>query len=438
MATGKPQQDQPSNLGVFVHTQRTRRLWTQQQVATRAKCSVSTVSKIESGARKPDLILARALDTALETGDTIVTMVRCRTSSTSATRHVPALTQPDPDLVGHEAAMDQIQQHMTRRGMPIAVLNGLPGLGKTAVALRWAHANSKTYRDGVLYAQLDGHHPSRPPVTAEDVLADLLADLGVTEIPTGMRARAQLLHSATHDKRCLFVLDDAASSEQVAPLLPSGPGNAVVVTSRRRLSGLALHHSARRVPLEPLDADPAAHLLSQLTTAPTTPAEVDALERIATLGCGGLPLAVRAAAEVIADHPGHSLTELAEPLTSRRHLHVLNTATQGALLDAFHGSYSRLGPLAARLFRILGLDDYAMLTADQAAARLDVSTDSAERVVAALLDEHLLIPTRSGAYCPRLLRSYASTLPSVPIGATSAPQDATELSAPELQPMQPN
>jgi len=232
-------------------------------------------------------------------------------------------------------------------GLPV-VLTGEPGVGKSTLAVRVAHRLQSAFPDGQLHAHLAGATASRP---VDDVLTDLLRSLGVTGpgIPDDVHAKAAVLRSRLADRRVLLVLDDAAEPGQVRPLLPGTPSTAVLVTSRRRLSGLI---NAHRVTVGSLTDSEALDLLTTLA-GPRVTADPDGARRIAA-ACGNLPLALRIAGTRLALRPRLRLTVLADRLEDeRRRLDELSVSD----LQVRAGlalSYAALTEPARVTFRLIG------------------------------------------------------------------------------------
>ncbi|MCI2421073.1 NACHT domain-containing protein [Saccharopolyspora sp. K220] len=388
------------------------------QLATRVSYSESMICKVEKGTRTPDLALAKALDEVLETGGVIARTIAAGRASTPV---IPAqLPPPPPDLYGRARELHQLTEFSAAKRSPVVVLEGMAGAGKTALGVHWAHQHAASYPDGVFYAPLHGH-TGRAPAEPGDVLAGLLSDLGAKEIPATVDGRARLWRSLTHSARILLILDDADSTEQVAPLLCGGSGSVVLITSRRRLSERTIRAAASRIPVPPLSRDTAARMLADLIHAgPDDHATLGAIAE----GCSGLPVALRAAVEVIRDHPGRALMELAAHLSGPRHLHVLNTATardqDSGIFRMVETSVRRLNPLAARVLQVLGARDIDVVTADDVADQLGISTSDAEEALVGLLGENLVLARPDGCHCPRLVRSVARSL-----NATSEAGDST-------------
>ena len=299
----------------------------------------------------------------------------------------------------------------------IAVVSGTPGVGKTALAVRWAHWAQDEFPDGQLYANLRGYDPDQP-VTPGEALAGFLQALGVPsfDIPLGEADRAARYRSLLAGRRLLVVLDNAASEEQVRPLLPGSGPVMVVVTSRDSLAGLVARDGARRLDLDLLPPAEAVALLRSLigTRAEADPA---AAERLAAL-CARLPLALRVAAELAATRPDTPLAELAAELAGEEdRLELLDAGgdPRSAVAGVFSWSYRHLPEDAARLFRLLGL--HPSQDWDLYASAALTGTDSlaqARRLLGVLARAHLIQPASAGRHQMHdLLRAYAASQATV-------------------------
>jgi hypothetical protein len=209
----------------------------------------------------------------------------------------------------------------------VAAVTGLAGVGKTALAVHVAHRVAPLYADAQLYVDLRGCGPG-PRVAPDQALGRLLRSLGMEEadVPDDPEERAARYRSLLAGRRALLVLDDAATAEQVRPLLPGSPSCAVLVTSRADLSGLVARDGARRLWLEVLNPSEATALLRRLIGPPADrePEAVAAVVRY----CARLPLALRLAAELATRRPAEPLTDLAENLRDvGRRLDLLHAGT---------------------------------------------------------------------------------------------------------------
>ncbi|WP_307795763.1 tetratricopeptide repeat protein [Amycolatopsis sp. 195334CR] len=295
----------------------------------------------------------------------------------------------------------------------IAVVSGTAGVGKTAVAVRWAHRSRERFPDGQLYLDLRGYGPERP-VEPGDALSGFLRALGVAgaEIPAEEDQRAARFRTELDDRRLLLILDNAGSVEQVRPLLPGAASCSVLVTSRETLPALIARHGAHRVLLDLLTPEDALDLLRTLlgerVTAEPVPAE--ALVEY----CVRLPLALRLVAELALARPSVSLAELATELADeRRRLDLLDGGgdPRTAVRAVFSWSYGHLPLDAARMFRLWGLHPGRALTVDAAAALAGTSLHEAQRLIDVLVRAHLAEELRPGRYqLHDLLRVYAAEL----------------------------
>ena len=314
--------------------------------------------------------------------------------------------------------------------VPIAVLAGTAGVGKTALAVRWARRAAAAFPDGQLYVNLRGYDPGAP-VPPADALAGFLRALGLAgeDIPAGEDERAAAYRSLLDGRRMLVVLDNAASVGQARPLLPGSPSCLVVVTSRDSLAGLVARHGARRLALDMLPADDAIGLLRTLI-GERVDAEPDAAAELAAQ-CARLPLALRVAAELAAASPDSRLAELAGELAGeRRRLDLLDAGgdERTAVRGVFSWSYRHLPAAAARAFRLIGLhpgpdlDAYAVAALTSGVAdgeSAPVTATEAKDALALLARAHLVHPVGGGRYgLHDLLRAYARELAAAEDGAT--------------------
>ncbi|WP_436499956.1 AfsR/SARP family transcriptional regulator [Actinokineospora sp. HUAS TT18] len=274
----------------------------------------------------------------------------------------------------------------------ITTIDGMAGVGKTAFALHLAHRLADRYPDGRLFVDLHAHSPGQPPVEPAACLETLLRAVGVPAegIPATLDERAALWRSRLAGRRVLIVLDNAADAAQVRPLLPGAPGCQVLVTSRRRLPGLA---GAVPVSLDVLSTEDAVALFTRVV--PRAAASPEAVSRVVAL-CGGLPLAIRIAAARLLHRPLWTVDHLADLLGDER-LAELAVDDQG-VGAAFTLSYEQLDPEQQRVFRLLGCHPGVDFDARSAAALADLPVAEAERVLESLLDVHLLLQRHPGRY----------------------------------------
>ncbi len=314
------------------------------------------------------------------------------------------------DLAELDAALNNTEQKIPG-AVVITAIAGMAGIGKTALAVQWAHLNRQNFPDGDLYVNMRGFD-SNKPIGANDALEGFLLALGVLprRIPVDVASRSSLFRSLLSERRMLVLLDNAVSAEQVRPLIPSAQECLVLVTSRNRLSGLVARDGARRVSLGLLSADDAITLLSRVVGEGRVEQELTAAREIAQL-CAYLPLALRIAAVRVASSPDASLKELIRELQSERgRLDFLEAdGDEGTAVRAvFSWSYHALGIETARMFRLLGLLTGTEIVVDEAAIVSNTPKASAKNILERLASVHLLERGLRGIYrFHDLLRVYA-------------------------------
>ncbi len=241
--------------------------------------------------------------------------------------------------------------------MAISVIGGSGGIGKSWLALHWAHRNLARFPDGQLWVNLRGFDPAAEPVPAAAAVRGFLDALGVDPavVPANPEAQAGLYRSLLAGKRMLVVLDNARDTGQVVPLLPGSPGCTVLVTSRCRLTGLVTGHGARSLDLDVLPEGEARELLHRYLGG-RMDAEPDAAAQLLAC-CAGLPLAISVAAAQAAAHPGFPLAVLAAELQeAASRLDALDSGDLAASVRAvLSSSYQALDPQPAAVFGLLGL-----------------------------------------------------------------------------------
>jgi DNA-binding SARP family transcriptional activator/Tfp pilus assembly protein PilF len=330
-------------------------------------------------------------------------------------RQLPGTVRHFTGRAGELAALTGLleQAGQTPGTVVISAIGGTAGVGKTALAVHWAHRVAERYPDGQLYVNLRGYDPGRP-MAAADALAGFLRALGVPgqDIPADEDERAARYRSLLAGRRLLVVLDNARSVAQVRPLLPGTPACAAVVTSRDSLAGLIARDGAARLDLDLLPLADATRLLRTLIGG-RADADPGAAATLAGQ-CARLPLALRVAAELAAARPAASLASLvAELADQQRRLDLLNADgdPRTAVRAVFSWSYRHLDAATARTFRLLGAapspdwDQYA------AAALTGTGIEQAGQVLGLLARAHLIQVTAPGRYGMHdLLRAYAREL----------------------------
>lgn len=323
-------------------------------------------------------------------------------------------------FVGRESALGELDGLANLDGeetAPIVAITGTAGVGKTALAVRWAHQVKDQFSDGQLYVDLRGYGPDQP-VEPGDALAGFLRALGAggPGAPQDLAERSAQFRSLVDGRRMLVVLDNARTADQVRPLLPGSSSCVALVTSRGMLSSLAAREGARRIDLELMTDDEARGLLRQFLSerGDADPAGLDPLIAL----CARLPLALRIAAERIRERHDQSMATLVEELTSEQsRLDALDTGedVSTSVRAVFSWSYGQLPADAARLFRRFGLhpgrdvDAYAL-------SALFGSDDlrGTRRLLDVLVRAHLVDEIAAGRYqLHDLLWTYAGELARV-------------------------
>ncbi|MGK5731691.1 BTAD domain-containing putative transcriptional regulator [Streptomyces sp. URMC 124] len=295
----------------------------------------------------------------------------------------------------------------------IALVTGAAGVGKTALALHWAHRNAEHFPHGVLFADLRGF--AGDPVEPAQAVTEFLLALGVPPgaVPPSPAAAAALYRELTGERAVLVVLDNARSADQVRPLLPGGSRSAALVTSRLRLGGLIVDELARPVPLEVLGPADATALLATAVGDGRVESEPEAAAQLAAL-CDRLPLALRIAAAQLTTRPHWRISHLAGELADeqrRLSLLSLDDCEDAGVAAALGFTVQALPVGAARLFTRLGALPGSDLDRYAAAALMDSSPHTAAEALDRLTGAHLLLEYVPGRYgLHDLVRLYARGL----------------------------
>ena len=290
----------------------------------------------------------------------------------------------------------------------IHAVDGMAGIGKTAFAVHAAHQLAARFPDGQIFLRLHAHTAGQRPVDPAEALATLLLTTGVApqQIPPGLEARSASWRGHLAGKKVLLVLDDAAGSDQVRPLLPGTAGCLVLLTSRRRLTAL---EEAAPISLGTLPPGEAADLFIRSAARPGLQPADAAVAEIARL-CGYLPLAIRLVAAGLRHHPAWTVTDLAADLVTARDRLAAMQAEDVSVAAAFDLSCQDLTAGQQRLFRRLGLHPGADIDAYAAAALDDTNLQATRRRLGELYDQNLIGEPARGRYrLHDLLREYART-----------------------------
>ncbi|MEU4805511.1 NB-ARC domain-containing protein [Actinosynnema sp. NPDC023587] len=301
----------------------------------------------------------------------------------------------------------------------LLVVTGPPGVGKTTLAVAWAHRVRTRFPGGQLYLDLDGdpHAASAP--------AHLLVGLGVpaTAVPGDVRQAAALFRSAVADRRVLVVLDNAVSADQVRLLRPAGPGSCTVVTSRDRLTSAAVHDGGQVVEVPPLDRGDAIRLVARAAGDRVVAAELTAVAALVEL-CDGLPLALRVAVTALDRRVESPVADLVAEMRGSGPLATLETRSDVSVAACFQRSYDGLDTVARRLFGLFGTSAPTTITAPVAAAALDLDPTRARTSLRDLALGHLVVPVGADGYTmPGLLREYSRSREPVAAPAEPGPAD---------------
>jgi DNA-binding SARP family transcriptional activator/DNA-binding XRE family transcriptional regulator len=309
------------------------------------------------------------------------------------------------------AQLDAVAERLDTGGAAVVIsaVTGAAGVGKTALALHWAHRAADRFADGQLYVNLRGFDPAGPADPA-DVLRGMLEALGTPpgRVPPDAAARSAMLRSLLARRRVLLVLDNARDADQVRPLLPGAAGCLAIVTSRDRMAGLVVTDGAVPVPLDLLTTAEARELLARRIGAARVAAEPEAIGEIVAR-CAHLPLALAVVAARAATQPRLSLRALAAELAAAR-LDALATGDLPSDVRAvFSWSYAALPATAQRLFRLLAVHPGPAVSAE--AADTLAGTADARGALAELVRVNLLEDAGDGRYTVHeLLRQYAAEL----------------------------
>ncbi|GGK95905.1 AfsR/SARP family transcriptional regulator [Mangrovihabitans endophyticus] len=328
----------------------------------------------------------------------------------------PAQLPHDNDaFVGRAAELLILLRSAARETAPrrrIVMISGVGGIGKTTLAVRGGHMLRDSHPDGQVYINLRGFDPSYAALTPEAALHQLLTSAGVRHVPSGREQRAALWRSVLADKRMLLIFDNAASTDQVEDLLPGGDTCFVIVTSRNRLSGLAIRHAARRIPLGALSDEESLTLLTSLIGADRVRIESPSARRLTAL-CDRSPLALQIAAEQVVSTTGVGIADLVTELEDVQHrLDTLQMSDDPlfSVRGVLSWSFAALDDDAAAAFRRLGIFPGPSLTRRTAAALFGVDMQRAATLLDTLCALCLMERDGDRFTLHDLVRAYAAEL----------------------------
>ncbi|WP_052434524.1 ATP-binding protein [Streptacidiphilus melanogenes] len=411
--------------GSLLRGHRVRLGWTQEELADRSGVSTHAISVLERGRRRPRpssvLQLARAL--GLDEADRQQLIGLARENEPDSRQGEAPLSGPRCQLpadtrffVGRDKEVGWLlglAEPLSRGPVPapptVAAIAGMGGVGKSALAVHAAHRLRDGFPDGQLFIDLHGNTPGLDPLTPRDALGSLLRGLQVPAqaIPHGVQECAALYRERLADTRALVVLDNAASTGQVRPLLPGTGGCLVLITSRRRLTGL---DEASLLDLGGLPDGEAVDLLRSVSGRGLTPTDAPAVQELITL-CEQLPLAIRIVAARLRDRPALSMQVLAGQLRDEQGRLGRLKDDDRDLTAVFESSFKGLPETERQLFRLLGLvvgPDFDTYAAANLAA---TTTDLAEQSVDSLVRASLVSEQSPGRYrLHDLTRLYARSV----------------------------
>jgi DNA-binding SARP family transcriptional activator/tetratricopeptide (TPR) repeat protein len=332
-------------------------------------------------------------------------------------RSVAAPAQLPPDVhgfTGREAQLRQLDALLAPAGTAvIAAIDGMAGVGKTALAVHWAHRAAARFADGQLYANLRGFDPNRSPATPDEAVRGFLDALDVPpeRVPATLEAQVGLYRSLLSGRRVLVVLDNASGAEQVRPLLPGAAGCMAVVTSRNQLAGLVTTVGAHPMTLELPTVEEARELLEHRLGAARVAAGSGAADEIVAM-CARLPLALAIVATRAATQPGLPLAALAAELrqASGGLAEFTDPDVASDVRAVFSWSYRQLSQAAARVFRLLGLHPGPDIGTPAAASLAGQPVTEVRLLLAELARAHLVERAADRYALHDLLRAYALEL----------------------------
>lgn len=409
------------DFGTWIRRRRDELGVTQEMLAERTGLAARTVRYLEAGRTRPRPSTRDVIFMALEE------IARSPRHSTAAAPPPTAESNPAlrPSLLpadvngftGRVPELAELDRFLLDASPPsaangIVALSGTAGVGKSALAVHWAHRVRDRYPDGQIYLDLRGYSAAGAKVTSAEAARRLLHALGVApeQIPSEWQAQIDLYRSVVSQRRMLLVFDNAVDGDHVRPLLPGGRAVGVILCSRSDLRGLIASHGVRHLRVDLLTDVDARSLLEHRLGSARVGAETAAVDDIVR-GCARLPLALAIVASRAVVRPHLRLDDLAGEL-SRTASHLDAFSADDPAVDArsvFSWSYGALHPAAARLFRLVSQHPGPDISVPAAAGLAGLSSSEAGRLLADLCGAHMTSETAAHRYAVHdLLRSYAA------------------------------
>jgi transcriptional regulator with XRE-family HTH domain len=407
--------------GQWLRESRQAAALTQEELAERSGLAVRTIRNLELGlSPRPHprsiRLLVQALGAAPAAADQVIGQYRNGRAPTGRWPAVPRQLPPGPrHFVGRGTALESLgvllRESGDAGGVAVGAVSGMAGVGKTTLALHWAHEVAGRFPDGQLYINLGGFGPAGKLVHPYEALGRFLHGLGTAprEIPRSFEARTGLYRSLVADRRMLIVLDNARDAEQVRPLVPSSRGCVVLVTSRARLAGLAVAGNAEMLALDVLSDAEARDLLSLRVGGDRLAREPEAASELVRL-CARLPLALAIAGARANAYPELPLAGLAAELGAAGRLDGLNAGDAATSVRAvFSWSYEQLPGRLARILRLLAIHPGPSITAAATASVAGISLGESRQALRILADASLVAERAPGRYgLHELVRAFAA------------------------------
>ncbi|MEU2587331.1 AAA family ATPase [Streptomyces avermitilis] len=363
---------------------------------------------------------------AVAAGEASAASTICLPAPTVFDRLGPARMLPRdvPTFTGRDEEMRELLEVAGSTDAPsVCLLHGMPGVGKTALAVHTAHRVSDRFRDGQLFINLRGHDPSDEPASPSQLLGSLLTAAGFAKDvqPESVHGRAGLWRSWLSSKRMMIILDDAADFGQVEPLLPGYPGCLTVVTSRVRLEAAEVTKS---ISVNELAPHLSALLFDRLLRHRASPGSTGNAQEVARL-CGNLPLALVFAASVLLAHPTWQVPHLVKDLSSPSRRLTRLAGGHASISEVLNTSVRTLDDTERRFLRRLGMHPGPELEKRAAAVLADTTVEYADQCLDSLYRQSLLTEVSPGRFRMHvLLSSYCHTAPAEDFAETDGPADS--------------